>query len=71
MANCKNTAAASEEPSFNASSEIVTDVHDVNDVLVRLKGLLGELDAMGCPRAASYLSMAIDHVELDFATKSK
>lgn len=71
MANGNDIVPALKEPSTDENPKIMEDIENVNDVLVRLKGLLGELDAMGCPRAASYLSMAIDHVELDFATKSK
>ena len=71
MANDKGTVPELNELPADVNPAIVTKVHDVKMVVDRLKGLLGELDAMGFPRAATYLSMAIDQVELDFAPKSK
>jgi hypothetical protein len=71
MANSKDTVPELTEPSAGANPEIVSEVHEVKIVIDRLKGLLEELDALGFPRAATYLSMAIDQIELDFAPKSK
>ncbi len=43
---------------------------EVESLLLRMNALLDELDSHDLPRAAAYLSMAIDQVESDFATKS-
>lgn len=71
MANRNGSVPELKEPIAATNSPFQDDFQDVNYMTARLKELLGELDTMGFPRAATYLSMAIDQIEADFTPKSK
>jgi hypothetical protein len=59
-----------EDPVTSPDSKFLDASQEVASLLIRMNALLVELDSHDLPRAAAYLSMAIDQVESDFATKS-
>lgn len=70
MANNSGASKALRELLASSQVDNIYDYQHVNPILSRLRDLLAELDDLGLTKAAAYLAMAIDRVEVDLTTES-
>ena len=71
MLNVEGNGTESTNRSSTGNSKCSDNLQSIEHVIVQMGLILRQLDLMGFPRAATYLSMAIDQVEVDFTTESK
>jgi hypothetical protein len=70
MAENNGGGTTINEPPLSPDAPVNLTSQNVKPLLFRLQELLEELDGLGLPKAAAYLSMAIDQLEADFKTET-